>query len=604
MVGCHVDITARRKAEEELRESEARLRTLYETVQAGIMLQRADGKILHANQVACDIFGMEFGEILGRTSTDKVWQMVLEDGTPVPGKEHPSMITIHTGQPIRNAIRGVFAKDPGRMRWLLINTEPIFDQKKEKLREVTITFQDITELKRAEEKLRQSEEKYRLVFENAPLGIMHYDQDGTITDLNTAFTAISGAPKERIVGFNMPRQLRDEQMRQAVEASLKGETGYYEGEYLSVTGGRATQVRAFYRGIFSEPGTFLGGIGMFEDYTDKFRAEQKQLEYLNFLQTLMDAIPNPIFYKDIEGRYLGCNKACEDAWGISREELIGKTVFDQHPRDLAAIYYARDMELLNRPGVQVYETSMAHTDGTRKDVIIHKATFSHLDGTLAGLIGIQVDITARKRAEERILSSLQEKEVLLKEIHHRVKNNLQIISTLLALQIKYRRNQDPGELFQDCQNRIRSMALIHESLYSTENLARINFRHYLEKLSARLLASYGSMAQGIKIAMAGTHVHLDVSQAVPCGLIANELLVNSLKHAFPGRKEGEIQVSIEDTAGRRVLEVRDNGVGLGPDFDLENPTTFGWMMVRNLAKQLGGDFMVQSNGGTSTRIVF
>jgi PAS domain S-box-containing protein len=438
------------------------------------------------------------------------------------------------------------------------------------------------------------------------------------------------------------------------------------------------------------------------------RAEQKQQESLNFLQILMDALPNPVFYKDVQGRYLGCNKACEEAWGISREDLIGKTVFDQHPRDLADIYYARDAELLSNPGVQVYETSIAHAPGTRKNVILHKATFSHLDGTLAGIIGVEVDITARKRAEQevknlakfpeenpnpvlrvspegiilyanqaskallgqwgwevgqplpgdwrdrilksleaacgqemeltydgraylltlapivdmgylniygvditarkraekRILASLKEKEVLLKEIHHRVKNNLQIISTLLSLQIKHRGTQDLAELFQECQNRIRSMALIHESLYNTEDLASINFRDYLAKLSTRLMAAYGSMARGIKISLDGKDVHLDISQAVPCGLIANELLVNALKHAFPGRDAGEIQISIEDTGGRRVLEVRDNGVGLGSDLVLENPTTFGWMMVKNLAKQVGGGLTVRSNGGTSFRIVF
>jgi two-component sensor histidine kinase len=148
------------------------------------------------------------------------------------------------------------------------------------------------------------------------------------------------------------------------------------------------------------------------------------------------------------------------------------------------------------------------------------------------------------------------------------------------------------------------MALIHESLYGTENLASINFRHYLKKLSGRLTAAYGPRAQGINITLAGTDVYLDISQAVPCGLIANELLVNSLKHAFPEGKQGEIQVRIEETGGRRVLEIRDDGVGLGPDFDLENPGTFGWMMVKNLAKQLGGDFTVESRGGTLTRIVF
>lgn len=217
---------------------------------------------------------------------------------------------------------------------------------------------------------------------------------------------------------------------------------------------------------------------------------------------------------------------------------------------------------------------------------------------------LQEEMTERRRAEDHLRASLQEKEVLLKEIHHRVKNNMQIISTLLSLQLKYCKDQKPAQLFQDCQNRIRSMALIHESLYSTEDLANIHFRQYLEKLSSRLLASYGANAQNLKITVTGNDVKLAINQAVPCGLIANELIVNSLKHAFLEKQEGEIQVSIAENDGQRVLEVRDNGAGLGSDFDLENPTTFGWVMVKNLAKQLGGEFKATSNGGTSCKVLF
>jgi PAS domain S-box-containing protein len=256
-----------------------------------------------------------------------------------------------------------------------------------------------------EQALRESEEKYRLIFENAPLGIMHYDGEGTITDLNEQCAEIIGAPKENIIGFNLPRQLRDEQMRQAIEASLQGGSGYYEGEYLSVLAGKTTPLRAFFRTARSETGKFHGGISIWENYTEKYRSEKRRQESLNFLQIIMNAIPSPVFYKDVNGIYLGCNKACEEYWGRSRGEIVGKSVFDIHPVDLAEVYHIRDLEALCISAVQVYETSFVHADGKSRDVVLQKARFYQADGTLGGLIGVALDITQRKLAEEALRNS-------------------------------------------------------------------------------------------------------------------------------------------------------------------------------------------------------
>jgi two-component sensor histidine kinase len=181
---------------------------------------------------------------------------------------------------------------------------------------------------------------------------------------------------------------------------------------------------------------------------------------------------------------------------------------------------------------------------------------------------------------------------------------MQMISTLFDLHLKYGGAQDPAMVFRDCQNRIRSMALIHESLYHTDTLSSINFRRYLEKLVHRLLASFGSSVQGIRAQITGEELHLSINQAVPAGLVAGEIIVNCLKHAFPGQREGEIRISLAAEEGRRVIVITDNGVGLGQEFSLQNPSSFGWLMISNLVKQLEGVITVTSNGGTTCRMVF
>ncbi len=208
-------------------------------------------------------------------------------------------------------------------------------------------------------------------------------------------------------------------------------------------------------------------------------------------------------------------------------------------------------------------------------------------------------ITELKRADEEIKASLKEKEVLLREIHHRVKNNLQIISSLLNLQSSFIKDKEVLEIFGESQNRVRSLALIHEKLHRSRDLARIDFGEYLRSLVANLLRSYGIDSNVTTVKINADDVSLDIDTAIPCALIINELVSNSLKHAFPAGKEGEIGIEFRvDNDNGYVLTVRDNGVGLPRDFDLKNSESFGLQLVRSLASdQLGGTIELHSSSG-------
>jgi two-component sensor histidine kinase len=243
--------------------------------------------------------------------------------------------------------------------------------------------------------------------------------------------------------------------------------------------------------------------------------------------------------------------------------------------------------------------------GDKKPISLRCSVAPSSEETLSKVLVSVIDITEQVRANERIKSSLREKEVLLQEIHHRVKNNLQIISSLLNLQSGYVQDPQAREIFQDSQHRIRSMALIHEKLYQSENLARVDFAEYIHSLATHLFRSYRANAQAITLKVQADDVSLDIDTAIPCGLILNELLSNALKHAFPDGRAGEIRVALDaDREHRLTLKVSDNGVGFPSDQDFRNTASLGLQLVNTLVDQLDGTIKLDRRGGTDFEITF
>jgi two-component sensor histidine kinase len=217
---------------------------------------------------------------------------------------------------------------------------------------------------------------------------------------------------------------------------------------------------------------------------------------------------------------------------------------------------------------------------------------------------LQAEIAQRRNAEEAVRHS-REKEVLLQEIHHRVKNNLQIITSLLRMQS--RAVQDPAfsEALRECQNRVASMALIHDKLYRARDLARVSFGEYVRDLTNNILTSYALPARSVRVRFDIDDVSLSLDYAVPCGLILNELMSNCLKHAFPVGHAGTVYIGFHAEGEEELcLVVRDDGVGVPPDVDLGRTSSLGWRLIRALVEQLGGVVRCQTAGGTSVEIRF
>ena len=353
--------------------------------------------------------------------------------------------------------------------------------------------------------------------------------------------------------------------------------------------------------------------GIVIDITERKRAEDelinahKELDrLLLFNEALLSAIPTPVFYKDREGRYLGCNRAFTEFMGVTPEELKGKTVFDLWPGEHAQEYHRKDLELMADPVRQMYDFKVRDKNGVVRPVIYAKGVFRDENGQAAGIVGAFLDITERKQAEEKIKAALAEKEVLLKEIHHRVKNNLQIVSTLLDLQSENIGDERIISSFRESQHRIYAMALIHESLYKSTDIASVNFGRYVRDLSQNLVNSYLAEPGRIDLELQCGDIDIAIDQAIPCGLIVNELVSNALKHAFPNNRPGELTIEFHiGENGMINLKVADNGVGLPENLDITNTDTLGLQLVNTLARQLRGEVRIEGGqGGTAFVITF
>jgi two-component sensor histidine kinase len=242
-------------------------------------------------------------------------------------------------------------------------------------------------------------------------------------------------------------------------------------------------------------------------------------------------------------------------------------------------------------------------NGSTFPISVRAVTMSR-DGNVVGLRGVILDVTELKRAEEEIKASLKERETLLKEIHHRVKNNLQVVSSLISLQAAQATEPETIETLNESQRQIRSMALIHEKLYRSDSLAEIDFGDYIESLIAELLRMYNVPLGMITITTDIENVQLGVDTAIPCALIINELVSNSLKYAFPDGRTGEATITIHRINGTYELTITDNGVGLPPDFDFRKTDTLGLQLVTGLVNQLDGTITLDRTKGTTFIITF
>jgi two-component system sensor kinase len=293
-----------------------------------------------------------------------------------------------------------------------------------------------------------------------------------------------------------------------------------------------------------------------------------------------------------------------DYFGKTRDELLGSSFLDMIPDDKREEVKSTFTALTRTNPVASYEHQVEKNGTSRWQHWLDQALFDQ-EGNLVEYQSMGQDITDQKMFQENTNRTLKEKEILLKEIHHRVKNNMQIISSLLSLQSNYIVNSEDKKLFEDSQNRVRSMALVHEKLYKSENLSEIDFEDYINTLVQEIKYTYYELGVNVSISVKAKGVFITIDTAIPCALIVNELLSNSLKYAFPDGRNGAIDIACTiNEEGKHVLVFSDNGIGLPGSIDIKNTDTLGLKLVSSLTMQLKGEISHNAENGTVYTIIF
>ena len=463
---------------------------------------------------------------------------------------------------------------------------------------------EVAERKAAEDALRESEEKYRTLIENVQDGVFLI-QDGELKFVNEAFARISGYTVEEIHGMGFRGLVAPDDRAMVTDRYVRmmaGEDMPMEYEFHGIQKNGDTRTTVYMTiGLLEYQGE-PAVIGTLKDITGQKRTVDALRKSEEKYRTLFEMVKDAIFLSDETGKFVDVNQAACESLGYSREELLrlSNREIDADPRGYEAFLKVR-----NAPAKEaIFEVNQQRKDGTLLPVEI-TGKFFEIDGELLSL-AIARDITERKAAEEQIKRSLREKNVLMHEIHHRVKNNLQVVSSLLSMQARTTRSKEAIDVLSKSQSRINTMALIHTQLYESGDLSELNMEEFVGTLSEELFRSYPVNDTRIARIVNVTDRKFPVSVGVYVGLIINELLSNALQHAFGEGKEGKIEVSLTASdSGRVNLRVSDDGVGLPPGFDIDKTRSLGLHLVKILLEdQLQGKLEVVSDGGVTFNMEF
>jgi PAS domain S-box-containing protein len=613
MVSVMMDITARKRAEENLRLSEESLAVTLQSIADAVIATDAAGLITRMNRTAERLTGWPLAEALGRSLPDVF--RIVNALTRAPAI-NPVQLVMERGEIVGLANHTALLARDGREYQISDSAAPIRSADSRFLG-VVLVFGDVTEKYRVQQALATTTEILERTGAMAKVG-------GWELDLRTMqlFWSLEtcriheieppvAPPLDQAINFYAPEDRPI--IQAAVHAAIEPGTPYDLELRLITAKGRPTWVRAQCAPV-TEDGKVTKLRGAFHDISERKLAEDAVRESGRILRDSQSVAHIGAYITDLRATDFAAN-----SWQATPEIYKIFGIDETYPHTLAGwvgfIHPDSKAELFAYHQRVVDERG--HFDHEYRIVRLNDGAERWVQGTgeleyddhqyPVRMLGTIQDITERKLAEEALRESLREKEALLKEVHHRVKNNLQVISSLLRLQSGQVENPGTREVLQDMQNRIRSMALLHETLYRSGNLARVDLADYLQTVCTQLFRATARLGSGtIRLQFDLVPVSVDATQAVPCGLLVNELVSNCLKHAFPNGRSGEVRVILQPVGGglEHRLTVADDGVGLPVDLDSAKLKSLGLQLVSDLCAQMGGRLDLGPGPGALFAVTF
>lgn len=602
------DVTQSRKAERRIKESEKKYRDLFENSTDLIQSINRKGEILYVNKAWTQTLGYSEQELKTLNIKDiiSLESNYFNSNTYIESLFHES----------DNPLKVIVFKAKSGEEFILEGNSSINYDKGNAISSRSI-FRNITDVRKAQEKIQNQAAKLNSIFNSSSHIFWTVDKRLCLTSFNKNFAEAiyrnQGIYPELNTDYTTSKNYfsNDEQhdfWNVKYKDAFEGNMVHFETETKDQKGNR------IYREVFLNPVLSASGetneiAGIAHDITDKKLAEENFLEQSAKINSIFESAANMVIFTlnnsfKISSFNRNLAKLMLLNYGVTIE--IGSSIelfnLGEFTSDINKV--EKVIELAFKGKTQHIEINITNSRGQENwyEVYLNPVYLEYKK--ISEISCIAFEITQRKETEDRLLSSLKDKEVLLKEVHHRVKNNLQVISSILSLQTSYVRDEKTLEILQESQNRIKSMSFIHESLYQNKDFTSIKISEYIFTLTQNLFYSYRLEGEKVKLETEFEEVFLNIDQAIPCGLIINELVSNALKYAFIDRDKGVIRVEVKQNMNVISLQVGDNGIGLPTSVELGVSDTLGFQLVHALVDQLDADIKINRQNGTNYLITF